>query len=163
MKSHFPRLINQSISLEVKVSNNCTLSLSRRRIIQFFANGDITIVRGNFSTDASHQIPLIPYTLLYTKNNLRESDPLLLSLFIQVSRIGRDFKDFAEQSNGLRMGVFRPRRRVGPSAEAESRVGVATDANYPHQIPTIHLNSVPCQKNRRRSVSRKDDSSNEQI
>ena len=42
------------------------------------------------------------------------------------------------------MGVFRPRRRVGPSAEAESRVGVATDANYPHQIPTIHLNSVPC-------------------
>lgn len=47
------------------------------------------------------------------------------------------------------MGVFRPRRRVGPSAEAESRVGVATDANYPHQIPTIHLNSVACQKNRR--------------
>lgn len=32
------------------------------------------------------------------------------------------------------------RRRVGPCAEAESGVGVATDANCPREISTIHLN-----------------------
>lgn len=81
------------------------------------------------------------YVIVYEEQfKRRGSDsPPLPSLSLSLSpfkaRIGRDFKDFAEQSNGLRMGVFRPRRRVGPSAEAESRVGVAMDANYPHQIP----------------------------
>lgn len=46
------------------------------------------------------------------------------------------------------MGVFRSQTGGPENAEAESRVGVATDANYPRQIPTIHLNSVACQKHR---------------
>lgn len=150
----FSRFINQGIiSIEQKypcrTTNllcNRTIALCLLRTIRFFAN--ITIRVAIFHRHAFHRIPLIPYVIVYEEQfKRRGSDsPLLPPLH---SSIGRDFKDFAEQSNGLRMGVFRPRRRVGPSAEAESRVGVATDANYPHQIPTIHLNSVACQKNRR--------------
>lgn len=45
------------------------------------------------------------------------------------------------------MGVLGP-RRAGPVAEAERRVGVAADANWPHQISTIHLNFLARQKYR---------------
>lgn len=140
----FPRFINQGIiSIEPNnqslQSNNCTLSFTDNSIFRKHYDS-----RCDFSSDTAHPIHVIVYEEQFKR---RGSDcPLLPPLH---SSIGRDFKDFAEQSNGLRMGVFRPRRRVGPSAEAESRVGVATDANYPHQIPTIHLNSVACQKNRR--------------
>lgn len=152
----FPRFINQgTISIEQKypcrTTNllcNRTIALCLLRTIRFFANITIRVAIFHdpscFSSDTAHPIHVIVYEEQFKR---RGSDcPLLPPLH---SSIGRDFKDFAEQSNGLRMGVFRPRRRVGPSAEAESRVGVATDANYPHQIPTIHLNSVACQKNRR--------------
>lgn len=45
------------------------------------------------------------------------------------------------------MGVLGP-RQAGPVAEAERCVGVAADANWPHQISTIHLNFLARQKHR---------------
>lgn len=45
------------------------------------------------------------------------------------------------------MGVLGP-RQADPVAEVERRVGVAADANWPHQISTIHLNFLACQKYR---------------
>lgn len=44
------------------------------------------------------------------------------------------------------MGVLSPRRAGPGCAEAERRVGVAADANWLHQISTIHLNFLTRQK-----------------
>ena len=83
---------------------------------------------------------------MYTKNNLVSEDHRAG----EYSRLAGSVAISKSLLNN-RMGyewVCLGRRRVGLNAEAESRVGVATDANCPHQIPTIHLNFVPCQKRR---------------